>query len=221
MDEGFEIRFQEVFSVIAELYDKNPSTFLFDIWFNALERFEIDSIERAFNIHAQTPETGRFMPKPADIIQIIEGSSKDVAYSAWTKIKKAVGMVGSYQTVVFDDPIIHRVLQDMGGWIRICSLPEKDLPFSKNEFLNRYKGFKQQGETPEYPPKLIGITEGENRVGGFTDQIPEPVLIGNPEQAQEVMLLGSDRPALQITDGIKSNCLQNNNIKTTRVFKLK
>jgi hypothetical protein len=37
--------------------------------------------------------------------------------------------VGAYQSVVFDDPLIHLVLEDLGGWIKICSTLIKDLIF--------------------------------------------------------------------------------------------
>lgn len=199
MDENFEIKFQNIFATIAEMYDKNPSTFLFELWFSALDKFEIEAIDRAFSIHVQDPDNGKFMPKPADIIRIIEGTTKDSAYNAWSMVDKAIGRVGSYESVVFDNPIIHRVIQDMGGWIRICGTEEKEKPFMSAEFINRYKGFKASGEIPEYPKKLIGLIEGENSSKGFFDHIPEPVLIGDIGKAKEALRLGTNRPSLMIS----------------------
>lgn len=192
-------KFYELFTGIAEMYGKDPSPAVYEIWFNSLNRFEYDEISKAFSIYIQNPDSGKFMPKPADVIKIIEGSGIDSAFIAWSKVEKAIRMVGQYESVVFDDPIIHRVIQDMGGWIRLCGSKENDLPFVANEFRRRYQGFKSQGQIPEYPPKLIGVHEGENRVKGFIDFIHEPTFIGNPKIARLTLLNGSDRPSLQIT----------------------
>ena len=197
--EEFEKKFHELFSGVAELYGQSPSPAVFEIWFMSLSRFEIQDITRAFSVHIQDPDTGRFMPKPADVIRIIDGSGKDSAFLAWTKIEKSIRMVGKYQSVVFDDPIIHRVIQDMGGWIRFCGTDEDELPFTANEFRRRYQAYKSSGATPDYLPRLAGLTEAENRANGYTDSIPEPVLIGSPEKARRVMLGGSYKPSLQIT----------------------
>jgi hypothetical protein len=87
----------------------------------------------------------------------------------------------------------------MGGWIRLCHIDEKELPFIANEFKSRYQGFKSQGEIPDYPAKIYGIHEGENLSKGLLDQIPETILIGDPEKAKEVLRVGINRPSLQIS----------------------
>lgn len=201
MDEAFEVRFQEIFSTISEMYDKNPSPFVFELWFNSLKRFDMQAIDRAFSIHVQDPDNGKFMPKPADIVRIIEGSGQDSAFVAWTKFEKGLSSVGTYETVVFDDPLIHAVVSDMGGWIRLGQTTDKEIPFVKNEFCRRYQAFKSQCLIPEYPPTLIGITEGENRVRGFAEEIPRPTFIGDKSRANAVLLGGSDKPSLQISYG--------------------
>lgn len=201
MSKGSEAAFHELFTGVAELYGQNPSPAVFEIWFNALKRFEIRDIGRAFSVHVQSPDQGRFMPKPADIIRILEGSAKETAFAAWTKVYQAIGRVGSYASVVFDDPIIHRVIRDMGGWVYLCGIAEDEVPFKANDFVARYQGFRSSGEVPDYPRMLVGIVEGENRLNGYLDEIPEPVRIGDPEKARQVYLAGTDKPCLQITEG--------------------
>lgn len=75
-------------------------------------------------------------PMPAEIREYCLGTRKEdldlrVA-KAVTKIKKAIGSAGMYTTVAFDDPIIHLVIRDFGGWTKLC---EKDL----DEFENLLK----------------------------------------------------------------------------------
>ncbi len=194
-----EIKFSELLSGVAEMYGQSPSPILFELWFNTLKRFDFEAISRAFSTHIQDPDHGKFMPRPADIVRIIEGSGQDSAFLAWTKFEKALGTVGTYESVVFDDPIIHRVVADMGGWTRQGQVTERELPYVKNEFIRRYQEIKSRGVIPEYPPKLVGISEGQNRLSGFLDMIPEPVLIGDQAKAQAVLLNGSDQPSLRIS----------------------
>ena len=105
---------------------------------------------------------------------------------------KAVRQVGTHRSVVFDDPLIHRVLQEMGGWIGMGQKTEDEWPFVAKEFENRYRGYAMRGERPEYPPVLVGIADATNARGGFKTE--QPMLIGAPEKAQEVMRLGADKP---------------------------
>nr|WP_319396117.1 DUF6475 domain-containing protein [uncultured Desulfobacter sp.] len=197
-----EIKFSELLSGVSEMYGQSPSPAVFEIWFNTLKRFDFESISRAFSVHIQDPDHGKFMPRPSDIVRIIEGSGQDSAFQAWTKFEKALGMIGTYETVIFDDPIIHRVVQDIGGWTRQGQVTEKEKPYVKNEFIRRYQEIKSRGVIPEYPQKLTGISEGHNRLSGFLDMIPEPVLIGNQTKAKAVFLGGTSNPSLQISFNI-------------------
>ena len=71
---------------------------------------------------------------------------------------------------------------------------EDEWPFKRNEFVNRYRGYRMRSATPQYPKQLIGIAEADNARHGRP--IPQPILIGNQEQARRVLEGGSDMPAL-------------------------
>jgi hypothetical protein len=108
----------------------------------------------------------------------------------------AVRRVGTYCDVVFDDALIHRVIQDMGGWIALGTKAENEWPFVAKEFENRYRSFRSRGECPQYPPTLIGIATAHNFRKGYKSGTP--VLIGQEYLAKRVWLGGSDRPALDL-----------------------
>jgi hypothetical protein len=112
---------------------------------------------------------------------------------AWSKVDKAVRQVGPYASVVFDDALIQRVLQDMGGWVLLNTKPDSEWPFVGNEFRTRYHGYRSRGEQPEYPKVLIGIAEAENVSKGRP--APDPVLIGDQMTAALVAKGGSEQPA--------------------------
>jgi len=181
--------------------DPEPNPIVYELFYESVKSFGFDAVKSAFSVHIQSPDNGQWMPKPADIIRILSGTSKDNSHVAWSKVKKSISTVGSYETVVFDDPIIHRVIQDMGGWISLCAASVEEQPFKGNEFKSRYTAYKSQGEIPDYPAKLYGIHESDNSSKGLLEHIPNPVLIGDPEKANNVLIIGTDRKSLQITTG--------------------
>ncbi len=176
---------------LGEIYAKNISEFLTDIYWKALEGFELQDVKKALRAHIYNPDCGQYFPKPADIIRFIEGSGETKALKAWAVVEKAIHCVGSYQSIAFDDPLIHAVLEDMGGWVKLCSVKLDEFPFRANEFQKRYMGFLIK--KPERHPKyLAGITEIDNVKNGF--EVTAPVLVGDPKKAEQVMLTGGGRP---------------------------
>lgn len=157
-------RFRNCLTACAELYGQPVSSAVADLWWAALRQYDIAAVERAFQKHMTNPDTGQFMPKPADIIRMIGGTTIDSAMVAWALVDRAVRSVGPYASVAFDDPVIHRVIHDMGGWIRLCTgtRDEKDWPFVGNEFRTRYKGAAMRDQL-EHPAYLPGLAEQSGR----------------------------------------------------------
>lgn len=187
-------KFHDGIAGVMSFYGKSVSAFALDVWWMALKPYDLSAIVDAFNRHLANPDTGQFAPKPADIIRILQGSSQDSALRAWAKVDLAVRCVGTWSDAVFDDALIHRVIQDMGGWIAFGSKVESEWPFVAKEFENRYRGFRSRGERPEYPATLIGLATAHNNKHGYKSA--PPVLIGNEKMAQQIWLGGSDQPAL-------------------------
>lgn len=181
--------FLDIMQLVSEQYGKKPSDGLISLYWQGLKNYEFPAVREAIGRHLGNTDTGQFMPKIADIIRMMQGSSQDTAFAAWSKVDKAVRAVGPYESVVFDDPLIHKVLHDMGGWLSLCEKDDEAWPFLQNEFVNRYKGFKSRNERVEYPAKLIGIFEANNAKEGR--RIAPPMLIGDATKAKEVLTLGS------------------------------
>ena len=183
-------KFKEGIEGVYNFYGKDLSTFSLDVWWNALRVYDLPAVIDSFNRHLMNPDSGQWLPKPADIVKMFGGRTQDRALHAWAKVDRAVRCVGSYESVAFDDPLIHRVLHEMGGWVGLGQKSEDEWPFIAKEFENRYRGYSMRSETPEYPPVLIGIAESYNSQKGFKTSSPR--LIGNPVIAQEVMSGGSN-----------------------------
>lgn len=199
-------KFHTLLSDVYAFYGKDISTFAVRVWTEAMRPFDFAAIAEALNRHLMNPDTGQFLPKPSDVVKVLQGSTQDSALVAWSKVDSTIRHKGTYVSVVFDDPIIHRVIIEMGGWVQIGGKSEDDWPFVRNEFVNRYRGYKTRGLSGEYPAIFIGIADAQNSRQGFGQSIP--LLVGNPEQAQKVLAGGSDRPLLQFTSA--ADVLPNN-----------
>lgn len=194
--------FAALMAALGEYYNREISPGLIGMYWQGLSHYDMAAVREALNMHMQNPDSGQFMPKIADIAKMLGGSTQDAALRAWAKVDKAVRSVGVHADVVFDDALIHRVIHDMGGWIALGHKTEDEWPFVAREFENRYRGYRVRSERPEYLPVLIGIAGASNRRGNF--EIQPPILIGNAEAAQAVMLEGVDKPLIGFTQAGRS-----------------
>ncbi len=185
-------RFAGLMSQLAETYSKPLTESTLTLWWTLMREHEMADIERAAHAHMMDPERGRFMPLPADIVRIIEGGGGDRAALAWSKVRDAVRSIGPYRSVVFDDPIIHAVIEDMGGWVRLGDMTTDEAPFRGKDFCERYKAYAVRREVPQYAGMLGGEHDMANRLQ-YADAILPPVLIGDHQRALAVRSGGASR----------------------------
>ena len=171
-------RFAMALSALAEYYSRELSDGVIALYWQGLSNFSIADIEAAIGRHIQNPDSGMWMPKIADIVRMIDGSTQSAAATAWAKVMRAVGSVGQYQSLAFDDPVIHLAIEENGGWISLCRIEESELPFLQKRFETSYRNYRVRGgDLPVYPRHLVG----------------------DPAKALSVMSGGSDSPRVAIT----------------------
>src|SRR5262245_48873368 len=88
----------------AELYNQRLTPSALEIYWNVLEKYPLERIKNALNLHVRNPDNGQFMPKPADILRYIELSSTAKALYTWDKVDAARAIVGGHNSIIFDDP---------------------------------------------------------------------------------------------------------------------
>lgn len=197
-------RFAEMLLAVYTLYgkDREFSDVVIGLWWGSLEAYDLPAIREGLTRHVKNPDTGKFLPRPSDVIAMLGGTTLDSALLAVQTFEKALSGVGTYMTVAFEDPLIHVVVEEMGGWVALGRITDKDWAFRRTEFLNRYRSYKLRGELPAFRPKLIGIIDGENGSRGYEVNDQYLRLVGNPEVVKRTMALGSDGGGrLQVTDG--------------------
>jgi hypothetical protein len=191
MRAGDKKEFLTLLADVHAFYNKDFSTFAGAVWWEALRHYDFPAVSQALSRYAVNPDSGQFMPKPADVVKMLGGTSTDAALMAWSKVDRAVRSVGQYASVVFDDALIHRVIDDMGGWVKLCSCPsEDDFVFVAKEFQTRYRGFSVRSETPDYQPVMIGLAQAQNARQGLAYNVP-PRTIGDLEKCRMVYLSGT------------------------------
>jgi hypothetical protein len=192
-----KIRFAKALSALAEYYGKELSDGVIALYWQGLSQYGIADLEAAIGRHLQNPDTGQWMPKIADIVRMIDGTTQGAAAMAWAKTMRAVGSVGQYQSLAFDDALIHLVIDDLGGWPGICQVEEAELPFLQKRFETIYRAYKMRGsDVPPHRRYLVGVSEIQNGAKGY--QPDPPRLVGDLAKAQAVLSGGSNAPRLPV-----------------------
>lgn len=205
MQQNKAIEFKGIMLGLGEYYSREITKTLGNLYWEGLKEYSIEEISSAVTRHIKSPDQGVFFPKIADLIKVLSGTSADAAQVAWSKVDHAIRRVGSYQSVAFDDAIIHRVIADMGGWPPFGQKTEEEWPFIANEFRQRYRGILVQGMNGlHYPPILPGTQELEN--SAYDEEWyksrglkkPTPVAIGITENVVKVIAGGNSAPLIQV-----------------------
>lgn len=141
MNKSDVIEFKKIISGLSALYGKSLDAVTINFYWDTLADFSLADISRAVKVHLQNPDSGQFMPKPADLIKYLHGDTKTQSLIAWSRVRRMVSRVGGYQSIEFEDKFSNQVIYDMGGWVKLCLMDEKKIDFYENEFLRRYQSY--------------------------------------------------------------------------------
>src|SRR5208283_4837006 len=113
-------RFMKVVTTMGEVFQKMPSENMTDIYWKTLQDMPIETFERACSTIINTRTITGTFPLVAEIREATGGGKKAIdlrIQEAWDKLVYAVERHGYYDSVIFDDPIIPRILESWGGWM--------------------------------------------------------------------------------------------------------
>lgn len=189
-DDQKKVELTKLITGVMSFYKQDVSKFAMDVWQQVCQRYEVEQVRKAFTAHTMDAERGHFPPKPADLVRALEGTATDRAMLAWGKALEAVSAVGSYSDVVFDDPAIHAVVEDLGGWPKLCRTETADLSYTQHRFCEAYRAYAHKGSF-EYPRALRGARSPDHEFARHGLPVPKPAVVGNIEAARQVYLLGN------------------------------
>lgn len=70
--------FTQLIAATMAIYERQMTTSVVDVFFSALSQYDLVTVREALNRHMQDPESGRFAPKPADVIrQVVTAKASD------------------------------------------------------------------------------------------------------------------------------------------------
>lgn len=194
--EAFEI----IMTSIAEVCDADWNDKKADLYFATFQDLSLEDFNRAANLVMKTyPYKGK-MPMPVVFTEALNEGSELRAAEAYTKLDEAWKRLGSYRTVIFDDPVIHMALYAWGGdeaWIKLNDLKTDEVVWFRKDFEKYYQMYAGKEIRP--PQKLMGITEKQNVFDGHQDFNQPPSLVGEEKKA-----LGWSRQK-QLKDGRNDN----------------
>ena len=180
-------RLAEIILGISELFNGKLSTPGVRLWMAALDGYSLEQIQTAASEIIKT-RVYSSMPTPAEFIKSINGNPEQRAEVEAGKVLDAVAQVGSYNSVVFDDPVTIAVIrQGFGGWINLCkelSASGKDQMWFRKDFVRIYTSYAEQGVKGH--GSMAGIIEAENRAAGYLDHIHDPYLVGDKNKARKL-----------------------------------
>lgn len=178
-------KFAELVTAALAYYNKDASPFVIQVWWTALESFELEQVSKALTSHLIDAEKGLYAPKIADMARVLQGTTTDRATLAWGKAFGALSSVGAYSDVVFDDPAIHAAIVDCGGWVKMCRSDLDELSYLQHRFCASHKAYSGRGQF-EYQRMLVGDHGSESDFAKRGLKPPRPAIIGDVEKARAV-----------------------------------
>lgn len=178
-------QFRELLTNALSFYRQDVTPFMLDVWWQACQGYEIEQVAKSMTAHAMDPDRGQFAPKPADIVRQLGGTATDKALLAWGKVMDAIQSVGAYTDVVFDDPAIHVVIDDLGGWPKVCRGETKDLSYLQHRFTESHRAYVGRG-TFEFPRALRGDRAPDDAFFKRGLPAPKPAVVGDRNKAMQV-----------------------------------
>jgi hypothetical protein len=109
--------FAEVLAYLREAFGGEVSTMRAEVYFDALEDLDLEAIQAAAKVAVRTKT---FFPKPAELRELIEGSTEDRAEVAWQHVMAEVRHVGSWGHPSLKPNELQTVRDIWGSWQHLC-----------------------------------------------------------------------------------------------------
>lgn len=183
-------------------YHRQPcSDALIGMYWRGCQQWDMEQVKKAVDQLTRDAEAGKFPPKIGDITRVLEGTHTDRSQIAWGKVLGAMSAVGAYSDVVFDDPAIHAVIEDLGGWPKICRGETAELSYLQHQFCSSHKAYTGRGKF-DYQRRLLGDRSPDAAYTQRGIPLPKPAIVGDCAKAAQVYAGGSAAAKTRITLGM-------------------
>jgi len=151
-------RFAAIMHALGEAYDNTFTDAKMEVYYRILEGVPIEKIEENAWLHMKKSV---YFPKPVEL-SVGTGKALELhAIRAFDVLNSAMATIGTYHNVCFTDHVINKVVESMGGLIRLGERNvEQWLVWGRKEFIDGYLAFHalSREQVPKY---LAGRFDGE------------------------------------------------------------
>jgi hypothetical protein len=112
-------KFLKLCALLSQAFERPMDEALSKIYFEGLKDFSVDQVSAAVN---QAVRTKTFLPKVAELRQLVEGAAEDRASQAWAAFLDAAAD-GGQASIYFADRAAAAAMDAVfGGWVQACRL---------------------------------------------------------------------------------------------------
>lgn len=159
MQQSDFIRFREVLAGMAELYQRELSNQLLDVYWLSLKSWTLKDFQDAA---AHLMATATFMPRPSDFTAL-KRAGEPTSGEAWAT---ALGSCGCWRGGNIPGGRIDRAVRAIGGYRTIAMADiETALPHIERRFKEAYEELTDVEETREQVPQ-IALSKMPERISG-------------------------------------------------------
>lgn len=175
-------KFNEYITLLSEKYDKQISAGMAKMIRKAIKPYADEQCVRSLEsviLHGEY--YSNLLP---DLMKQLEESNEDKALLAWGaffyELKNYNGI-----SLQFSDPVVHSIVEAMGGMEVLSMTEDKDIKWVRKEFLELYRPLHKRRD---HPLQITGVHDANNLARGFMKFIagPKQVLIGGPQEMKQI-----------------------------------
>lgn len=160
VNENDKTQFRLALAAMAEAFGKECPVTLQKTYWLVLSDLTIDQFKAAC---VTAMRTLKWFPKPAELLELANGSIDDQAEKAWLEADREVQRVGYRGTPNITNQATIMAIRSCGGWVQFCQSPIKDDQWLKKRFVEAWKTFAKHPQ-PE-PRRLVGEIEAVRGIG--------------------------------------------------------
>jgi len=173
-----EKKFGETMALLQDLYGKQLKPNILAVYWSYLKNFTEIEFDKAveYIISNFKPTASATFPLIVHFRESKNGMEiKEAAVMAIDLLCDGMGKYGFYESVDFNDPVLHAVIVSYGGWREICGWSKDELSMRRSQMIETYRVFARNGR--KYEGYMIGESEARNIAGGYDEWIKAPILI--------------------------------------------
>lgn len=193
--------FSQMMMMLCEVYNRQQTKPLMEAYYLVLKQMSDDDFKSSM-INLLENRTFQALPKPAEILEYSKPNTEAIATLALQDVERAIARGGRNMSLIFDDKVVHSVIEALGGWVYICDMSKKEWEFKRKEFTRLYDVQSKRTDHPDHvaglAEKTSGLADGQTghfaRVkAGYEVKQQKPVKALNPVSTNVMQLANMKR----------------------------